>query len=72
MNIDARIAVAEQKFETKSQEREQLIKQAEEALLEMNKLQGEYRLLQELKAEQNEQAPTVEVVDEGKPKKEGK
>lgn len=65
MDIESRIADVEQKFNTKQGERDELLKQAEECLVEMNKLQGAYRLLQDLKAEE----PTVEAVNEGKPKK---
>lgn len=69
MDIDARIAESEQKFNTKQAERDNLLKQADECLTEMTKLQGEWRLLQELKKDEAMMEPTVEVVDEGKAKK---
>lgn len=68
MNIDSRIAESEQKFNTKQQERDNLLKQADECLTEMTKLQGEWRLLKELKEAESPE-PTVEVVDEDKSKK---
>lgn len=60
MTLDSRIADVEQKFNTKSAEREQLLKQADECLTEMTKLQGEYRVLQELREQENtiEDKPT--------------
>lgn len=74
MDIDSRIAAANQKFNTKNQERDEHLKQADECLTEMTKLQGEWRLLQELKEQPpvDDDEPTVEVIDEGKSKKEGK
>lgn len=69
MTLESRIAEAEQKFNTKQAEREQLLKQAEEVLTEMTKLQGEWRVLNEIK---EDVPPSVEVVDEGKPKKASK
>ena len=47
MDIPARITVCEQKFEQLKGEREQHIQTSNNLLEEMNKLQGEWRLLQE-------------------------
>lgn len=54
MTIATRIKEAEQKFNTKEQERQTHLKLAEECLTEMTKLQGEWRLLQDLKTEKPE------------------
>lgn len=73
MTLDQRIADVEQRFNTKQVERDNLIKQSEECSTEMTKLQGEWRLLHQLKEQSepktSDQEPTVEVVDEGKSKK---
>lgn len=53
MNIDGRMHETDSRFEQKKVEREQHLQAAEECAVEMNKLQGEYRLLGELLAEQN-------------------
>lgn len=74
MNVRDRIIESEQKFELKKQEREQHIQAAEECLTEMAKLQGEWRLLQEMLQEQqnkkelNQEATTITA----EPEKEGK
>lgn len=64
MDITARITQAEQKFNTLQQEREQHLKSAEDCLTEMTKLQGEFRVLQELKP--SKKAKTVEAIAEKK------
>lgn len=67
MTISERIHISEQKFESKKTEREQHLVGAEECLIEMNKLQGEWRLLQELESDNIEQlgeATTIEAIPE--------
>lgn len=69
-----RLQVAEQNFSQKQAEREQHLRLAEECQTEMTKLQGEYRVLQEL-LEPDEplaEANVIEVIPEDKPKKKGK
>lgn len=48
MTIAERIQEAEQKFNTFEKQRQEHLKMAEECLTEITKLQGEYRVLQEL------------------------
>jgi hypothetical protein len=67
MNLETRVQETEQKFNTKQAERDEHLKKAEECLTEMAKLQGEWRLLQELKAEEepkksDKKATTIEAV----------
>jgi hypothetical protein len=78
MTIQERIRESEQKFNELQAIREQHIKQAEEELQEMTKLQGEWRVLKQLEAEENgdsedmsesevkvsEDATTIEVVED--------
>lgn len=74
MDLNSRIQLSEQKFDSLEKQRGQLLKQAEECLTEMTKLQGEYRVLIEMrdsekeKAEKrkNKQADTVEAPGESK------
>lgn len=66
MDIDARIAESEQKFNTKQAERDEFLRQAEECSTEMTKLQGEWRVLQEFKEAQSKDEPSVNVMDEKK------
>lgn len=69
MNIQERILDSEQKFNQQQQQREQHLKSAEECLTEMTKLQGEWRVLQDLLVEEpkksNKKATTIEAVPEG-------
>ena len=71
MTIQERILESEQKFNEQQQQREQHLKAAEECQLEMTKLQGEWRVLQELSVETgepkkpNKKATTIEAVPEG-------
>lgn len=74
MTIAERIRESEQKFEEKKTSREEHLRLAEEDLTEMTKLQGEWRLLQDLQAEEaqqaekskvNKKATVVEAVPEG-------
>lgn len=67
MTLDERITESEQKFNTQQAQREGLLKQAEECLTEMAKLQGEWRLLKELINEVSE--PVVSVNNESTSKK---
>lgn len=48
MNIASRLTEVEQKFNTKQSERDEHLKLAEECLEEMHRLQGEYRVLQDM------------------------
>lgn len=68
MDINQRIAAAEQTFNTKNEEREKYIKAADECLIEMNKLQGEYRVLVEIRDEAKPQANVIDAVPETKSK----
>jgi len=49
MDIDERIAAAAEKFDRLQTERDQNLRVAEEQLTEMTKLQGEWRVLQDMK-----------------------
>ncbi len=73
MDIQAKLQRAEQRYQEKQTERDKHLKDAEECLTEMVKLQGEYRVLQELlesdKPEANKQAEVIEAVPEKKDKK---
>jgi hypothetical protein len=63
--IQDRIVVAERQFEEQKAKREEHLRLAEECLVEMNKLQGEYRVLTDLlKEEPNKQATVIEAVPE--------
>lgn len=70
MNIAKRIQESEESFKTKQSEREQYLRAAEECLTEMTKLQGEWRVLNELKDSEsirnqvNKQATVIEAVPE--------
>ena len=69
MDYDNLIRESEQKFEDLKMRRESLIKDAEEVLTEMTKLQGEWRLLNKLKEEPkevkaNKKANVIEAVPE--------
>lgn len=72
MDIEQRLRESEQRFEQKKAERDQYLQTADECLTEMTKLQGEYRLLQQLLNEQfekepkkvNKKADTIEAVPE--------
>lgn len=48
MDIKQRLELATQKYDQKSEERQQHLASAEECMTEMTKLQGEYRLLNEI------------------------
>ncbi len=69
MTLEERITESEQRFELKKQERDKLLQSAEECLTEMTKLQGEWRMLQELLNEQksaeepNKQHDVIEAPD---------
>lgn len=69
MNIAERILESERQFEAAKERREQHLQAAEEELSEMTKLQGEWRVLQELLAAEpkkaNKKATVVEAVPEG-------
>ena len=69
MTIQERILDSSQKFEQKKAEREQHVQMAEECLTEMAKLQGEYRVLNKILAEEkpkkaNKEATVIEAVPE--------
>lgn len=57
MNLVDRIAQAEQTFELKKNEREDHLAKASECAEEMNKLQGEWRVLNELLAAEKAKKP---------------
>lgn len=63
MDIKKRIEVAEQKFEEQKTKREELIKQAEDCLTEMTKLQGEWRVLQDLLPKNSKKTNKANVID---------
>lgn len=69
MRISDRIAQAEQKFEELKTQREEHLKAAEDCSVEMTKLQGEYRVLQDLLETEttkvNKKATVIEAVPEG-------
>lgn len=65
MDIQSRIEQSEQKFKEQQEIREQHLKSAEECLTEMTKLQGEWRVLQDLLPKKpNKKANTIDVVPE--------
>lgn len=69
MDIKERLRESEQKFEQKKAEREQYLATASDCWDEMNKLMGEYRMLNDLlKAEDikkvNKKANVIEAVPE--------
>lgn len=68
MTVDERIRECEDLFNQKEKERCQHLEFAEECLIETHKLQGEWRLLQQLKNEEPKQtkdkATTLAVVAE--------
>lgn len=69
MDIKERLVKTNALFEQKERERNQHTQAAEECFIEMTKLQGEYRLLQDMAAEQdasdkkrlNKKTGTIEV-----------
>lgn len=63
MTIQERLEQCEQTFNIKNQERDQALGVAEECLVEMTKLQGEFRVLN---AQLEDEKPQVKVKDEGK------
>lgn len=63
MDIANRIKEAEQKFNTKQAERDDHLRQAEECLEEMHRLQGEYRALLSMQEEKSA-AKVIEVKSE--------
>lgn len=66
MSLEDRILEAESKFKQLDEQRQTYIKGAEDCLTEMTKLQGEWRVLQELLdgKKPNKQADTIEVIPE--------
>lgn len=66
MDIQERIVETEQKFEQKKSEREQHLQTAEELLVELTKLQGEWRLLKELSETKVTEPQEAELVEETK------
>ncbi len=59
------MTACEQKFEQTKQQRDSFIQQSNELLEELNKLQGEYRLLQQMISEQkpNKANKKVEAIE---------
>jgi len=75
MNIEARIHESEKQFEQKKSEREKHLQAAEDCLVEMTKLQGEFRVLNELLVDQqpaSEDATTITAIPDSKPEKDKK
>lgn len=72
MTLENRIEEVSQKFEAKKSERTKHLQDAEECMVEMNRLQGEHRLLTELLQEKvAAEEPKVSVKNESKPRKRG-
>ena len=70
MTIEERITACAQQFDELDAKRATLLQEASELLTEMTKLQGEYRVLQQIQADDkpskvNKKATTVEAVAEG-------
>lgn len=72
MGISERVLEADRKFKAHQQERERLLQQADEYLIEMHKLQGEWRVLKELEEEKQppdaDPAATIKVKSAKEPK----
>ncbi len=67
MDLEKRLRESEAKFDELRNKRDEHLKVAEECLTEMTKLQGEYRLLQELAdkpSETNKEATVIDAVPE--------
>lgn len=68
MDIKQRIKLAEQKFDQEQKQREEHLKTADACLVEMNKLQGEWRVLQDLlqkdSKKTNKKATVIDAVPE--------
>lgn len=64
MDIKDRIAATEKKFEEINAKRKSSLKEAEQYLMELTKLQGEWRVLNEMVDEQPKSAGTVSVEPE--------
>jgi hypothetical protein len=60
--LQDRIVKSEQDFNQQKQRRDQLLQEADLCLVEMNKLQGEYRVLQELLEAENTKPDTPKKV----------
>lgn len=65
MTLAERLAEATQKFNSLSEQRDEYLKQADECLAEMNRLQGEHRVLQDLASE--EETDVIDAVPDGEP-----
>ncbi len=69
MDLQAKIRDCEQRFDQTKAQRDSLIEQANGLLEELNKLQGEYRLLQQMLSEQkpnksNKKVAAIEAIPE--------
>lgn len=69
MTLQDRVLESQNKYDNLQAQRDQYLKAAEECLVEMTKLQGEYRVINELLEEQeakkvNRKADTIDVVPE--------
>jgi hypothetical protein len=72
MTLESRKALIDQRFEEQKAQRQNHLDAAQECLTEMNRLQGEYRLLETLAAEElqsantkpNKKANVIDVVPE--------
>lgn len=63
MDIQARIAASEKQFDEQKAKRDEYIKLAEDCLTEMTKLQGEWRVLQDLLPKKNKKTNKANVID---------
>lgn len=63
MTLAERLAEATQKFNSLSEQRDEHLKQADECLAEMNRLQGEHRVLQELASEEESHKAKADVIE---------
>lgn len=69
MQLENRIIETKQKFEEKQSERDGYLKQADLCMQEMHRLQGEYRVLVELKDNQKPDKATTITATQAKEKK---
>lgn len=67
MTLENRIENSEQRYKQLQTQRDEYLKAAEDNLTEMTKLQGEWRVLQDLKKEMEEAANTQPTVIEAIP-----
>lgn len=71
MDVQAKLAETKQKFEETQTQRNNFIEQANACMTEMNKLEGEWRLLQEMQPSEPATTLVATPEPEVKPKKKG-